>query len=412
MDATLPPPTEELIESHLGLLQELTAVSSPTGDRAGLLRCCELLSTALAAQGMQVSLEDQEDGAGNLMPVLHATHPALAEGSCLLLVGHLDTVQAALPPRRSERRLWATGAIDMKGGLVALVGALAMLRAEGSKLPRDLRLLVLPDEETAGPICQRLMGRWTATARALWILEPGLRDARQEAGERATETLVIGRRGLFHWHLQAAGKAAHAGNDFWSGRSAVEAASEWTVAASAFSRPGGGPIVNPARLVAGEADFVDHLSHRAALLGTVRSSNVVPDRARIDGEARFSGLRDGEELLRQLQQLTGEISTRRGVALDFSHSPLVKPLVPSAASRQLAQRACALGYRRGLQLRLEEDRGGISFANFLDQPGAIPTLDGLGPTGGGMHTRQEFVWIDSFASRVTLLADLLAHEAD
>jgi di/tripeptidase len=35
-------------------------------------------------------------------------------------------------------------------------------------------------------------------------------------------------------------------------------------------------------------------------------------------------------------------------------------------------------------------------------------LDGLGPVGGGMHTREEYLELRSLERRVVLLADLLA----
>jgi glutamate carboxypeptidase len=71
----------------------------------------------------------------------------------------------------------------------------------------------------------------------------------------------------------------------------------------------------------------------------------------------------------------------------------------------------ALAARRGWRLDLEEERGGISFLNFLPDPGRVPVLDGLGPVGGGMHTREEFVGLTSLRRRIVLLADLLAADA-
>jgi acetylornithine deacetylase/succinyl-diaminopimelate desuccinylase-like protein len=37
----------------------------------------------------------------------------------------------------------------------------------------------------------------------------------------------------------------------------------------------------------------------------------------------------------------------------------------------------------------------------------MPVLDGLGPVGEGMHTREEYVSLPSLARRIVLLADLL-----
>jgi glutamate carboxypeptidase len=68
----------------------------------------------------------------------------------------------------------------------------------------------------------------------------------------------------------------------------------------------------------------------------------------------------------------------------------------------------ALAAARGWRLEVERERGGISFPNFLADPGRIPVLDGLGPVGGGMHTRDEHVALASLERRIVLLADLLA----
>ncbi len=80
------------------------------------------------------------------------------------------------------------------------------------------------------------------------MLEPGEPTA-------GGETLVTGRRGMFHWRLEAHGRTAHSGLAFWQGRSAVVAIAEWIERAAALSRPQGGPTVNVARVVAGEREL-------------------------------------------------------------------------------------------------------------------------------------------------------------
>ena len=190
--------------------------------------------------------------------------------SHLLLVGHLDTVLPAIAPRHTDGRLIATGALDMKGGLAMLLGALDLLAARGERAPDDLVLVAVPDEEVGGELSGPAVRRWSERARAVLVLEPGERRA-------GSETLVAGRRGLTEWQLQVTGRAAHSGLALWSGRSALAAAAEWCQRAQAMSRPGGGPTVNVGRLVAGTADFVDHLAESHAMLGTSRQRNVVPD---------------------------------------------------------------------------------------------------------------------------------------
>ncbi|MCG8457800.1 MAG: M20/M25/M40 family metallo-hydrolase, partial [Holophagales bacterium] len=350
---------------------------------------------------------DEPDSSGRPLPVLHARSAGL-RGPYLLLVGHLDTVLPAAPPELRDGRLWASGAVDMKGGLAALVGAMAQLRHQGRQPPEDLRLVVVPDEEVAGRISHRAMAELGGEARALWVLEPGeIRDP-GEAGGRITETLVIGRRGMIRWQLDVHGRSAHAGNGFWQGRSALVAAARFCVGAHGLSRPGPGPTVNPARIVAGERGFVEQLQEHADLLFTPRQVNVVPDRARAEGEARYLDPADGEALNRALGELAAGLDEPYGVRTELAISEEIRPLPAEAASRRWAELAGSLAAERGWLIEAQEDRRGISFPNFLPAALEIPVLDGLGPAGGGLHTREEFVDLASLDRRIVLLADLLA----
>ncbi|HEX4966024.1 MAG TPA: M20/M25/M40 family metallo-hydrolase, partial [Thermoanaerobaculia bacterium] len=239
--AALPEP---LFQRSLGLLRELTAISSPSGDAGGLQRMAERLAAELRQRGLATEIHAEPSAeAGRPLPVLYARGPDTARGH-LLLIGHLDTVLPAAPPHIEGDRLVGTGAIDMKGGLATLVGALDLLGHRGQAAPADLLLVAVPDEEVGGEISRAAVRRWGESARALWVLEPG------EPAEDA-ETIVAGRRGMFQWRLEVQGMAAHSGLHYWDGRSALTAAARFALEAERLSRKNGGPTVNAGRLVAG-----------------------------------------------------------------------------------------------------------------------------------------------------------------
>ena len=58
------------------------------------------------------------------------------------------------------------------------------------------------------------------------------------------------------------------------------------------------------------------------------------------------------------------------------------------------------------------NRGGVSFPNFLPDPSAVCVLDGLGPVGGGMHTRNEYLNLCSLERRIHLIAEALIYVRD
>ncbi len=399
----------DIFNSTLGFLERFTTISSPSGDLAGLRAAADCLADELRRLQLSVEIR-QELGAGGIeQPVLYAGtgsgNTTAGNGRPLLLIGHLDTVLPATVPQRRDGRLFATGAIDMKGGLAALIGALDLLARRGGTPPDDLLLAVVPDEEVAGHLSQQVVARYGATARGLWVLEPG--TFRGTADGVATETLVTGRRGMFDWHLQVRGQSAHAGNAYWSGKSAIDAAAAWCVEARRLAKPDGGPTVNVGRIVGGELGFVDDLAGSAELVGTSRQVNVVPDRALVDGEARFLGRTDGDELRDAMNGLATRLAAEHRLEMAFHPGPMVPPVDPTGPSHQLSLTAVEIARRAGWTIEIEADRGGISFSNFLPDPSAIPILDGLGPVGDGMHTREEYVELASLDRRIALLADLL-----
>jgi glutamate carboxypeptidase len=359
----------------------------------------ERLGAELGARGLASEILEEAGEGGALQPVLVARGSDTSRGH-LLLIGHMDTVLPAAEPRIEDGRLVATGAIDMKGGLAAFLGALDLLAHRGVKPPDDLLLVVVPDEEIGGPISHSAMQRWGTGARALWVLEPG-----EPAGD--AETMVAGRRGMFDWHLTVQGQAAHSGLHYWEGRSALAAAARWCTEAQALSTPNGGPTVNVGRFVSGDTSFVENLATAYTLVGTERQLNVVPDRAIVEGETRFLRSSEEAQMENRLRDLARQIGSETGTEMIFTRRPLIPPVDPDGPHGDLCQRAVELATAQGWTLEIERERGGISFPNFLPDPGRLPVLDGLGPVGGGMHTREEYVDLRSLRRRVALLADLL-----
>ena len=88
----------------------------------------------------------------------------------------------------------------------------------------------------------------------------------------------------------------------------------------------------------------------------------------------------------------------------------IKSKLERDATRELAD----LARKVGIGLALEFDvaaTGGASDANFVASLG-VPTLDGLGPVGGGDHGVDEWLDVDSAPERVALLAGVVVAVAE
>jgi acetylornithine deacetylase len=136
----------------------------------------------------------------------------------LILAGHTDVVPAGDPLswthdpwrlHRSDDRLHGRGTADMKGGLAAVLGAVAALTTSGVRLRRPLAVHPVVGEEDGG------LGAFAALRR-------GHRGAACVIAEPTDGCVVPANAGSLTFRLEVPGRAAH-GSARLDGHSAVEA---------------------------------------------------------------------------------------------------------------------------------------------------------------------------------------------
>jgi len=93
------------------------------------------------------------------------------------------------------------------------------------------------------------------------------------------------------------------------------------------------------------------------------------------------------------------------VSLEIDGGANRPPMEPTEASLSLYRRAAALAQALGFELAAARVGGG-SDGNLTAAAG-VPTLDGLGPAGGGAHARTEHLLVDDLPRRAALVASLL-----
>lgn len=142
------------------LLRELIRfdTTNPPGNEAA---CIAFLEAELEAAGCETQIYAKDPARPNLVSRLRG------EGSAppLLLQGHVDVVTTAgqswtHPPfegRLEDGYVWGRGALDMKAGVAMLVSAFLRVRRDGLRLPGDLLLVVLSDEEGGGDLGARFL---------------------------------------------------------------------------------------------------------------------------------------------------------------------------------------------------------------------------------------------------------------
>jgi acetylornithine deacetylase/succinyl-diaminopimelate desuccinylase-like protein len=188
----------------------------------------------------------------------------------LMLCGHLDTVPPYFPPRIQGTRLFGRGAADDKGGVAAIISAIAS--TEQSKLKGTLLTTFVVDEELRSLGAQDIMSHVGADFGV--VCEP------------TNLKIVNGHKGRLTLHIETSGKSAHA------------------------SKPelGKNAIVEMAKLVLllGNIPLVQHpvLGDETMTVSAITGGsapNVVPDRCRIDVDYRYVPPHDADSVLEMLR---------------------------------------------------------------------------------------------------------------
>jgi succinyl-diaminopimelate desuccinylase len=295
----------------------------------------------------------------NGLPVLLA-EVGPPDAPSVILHGHLDVVPARpgqFEPRVEGDRLFGRGAYDMKG---ALAGMMFAMRDAVSQKSVRLRLLCVPDEESAA-VDQR---------STEVLVKDGLRADFAITGEPTDLQIGVEAKGVIAVRVHVSGTAAH-GSTPWLGDNAILKAydSFRMIQDLPFSRESSElfdrPSINLARIEGGDA------------------FNKVPDTCWMDVDIRYLPGQDPETILAQIREIpdleTGRLLHRVPATVSRSN-PYVLALGDAAG-------------RWGGAETLSVGRDGASDVIWFLAAG-VPAVE-FGPVGAGHHGPGEWVSISS-----------------
>lgn len=404
---------EDRRERLLKMLEQITALDAPSADADSLSAPADLLARWAApiadrvirhgtAAGDVIEIEidggagdgptadtgagdkpttDTGAGDGPIGDGAASDRPAGAKQGRdeALVLCHYDTVWplgtvAERPFHIRDGVAHGPGVLDMRGGIVAALGALQMLR-DARALRRGARILITPDEESGSAASKQLILDRAASAAVVLVPEPAL-----PRGALKTE-----RKGWIVFRVQARGRAAHAGLEPELGVSAIDELVDRLHDVRRLADPDAGTTLN-----CGE-------------LSAPNPPNVVADFAEATIDVRVPDPTEEARVRRGFAALSAE---RDGATLTVQEIHCRPPLERTPAIAEAASRARSLARLLGLEIG-EGSAGGVSDANLAASTG-VPVLDGLGPEGGGAHAVDEHVIVESLLQRTALIALLLA----
>ena len=296
----------------------------------------------------------------------------------ILLCGHYDTVY----PKDHDfqkviidgNKMMGPGVLDMKGGLMTMLYALLAYENSDIKNKIGWEVLIVSDEEV-GSIASSYYLETSAKNNDIGLLyEPALPDG----------SIVKSRKGVGSYTMVFRGVSAHAGRCFNDGLNAFYGVSDFINWSKNMMEINKDLIINLGKVEGGGPN------------------NVVPDLAIARFNARVSTKKQRTEFEHQLEVFNRRMRKKYpGTEL---HGKFTSPPKPySAKAKEIVS-----GFQKcAKQLNMPKIKlvatGGASDGNKLNGFG-LPNIDSLGPIGDGMHSRDEYVLIDSIKERTKLSA--------
>ena len=365
--------------SVLELLQGLIAIPSvnPTlapEESDGEAALASYARDWMMEHDVEAWLEDAAPGRPNAVGAVGS-----GDGPTLALCGHIDTVSARgmtiapYEPRREAERVYGRGSYDMKGGVAAVMAAVASLKDEDLD-GRVLAALVV-DEEYASIGADDFVARHEADACV--VTEP-------------TEgKLILTHKGFVWAELVTLGQAAH-GSRWDLGVSAIGRMGRIVAALERFDveelRSRTDPRLGPASL------------HCSLIEGGVGVSTYAPE-CRLQVERRTLPGETLDQVAEELSHVVTSIGEEATVNPYFHRSALACDR-DAPIARFVREAAAAM-------TGTAPEESGVAYwtdAAVFDAVGTPALL--YGPAGEGAHAAVEWVNLDSVVSCARVLREV------
>lgn len=371
-------------DTQVGFLERIVNINSETMNHTGVRKVADIFESELGALGFDtrwIDMRETLNRAGHLV-----AERSGETGARLLLIGHMDTVHPPDGPfltfERDGDRATGPGIDDMKNGLVVILYALKALEEIGALADTDITVFMTGEEEMPGASIEQARAPLVAEAREADI---ALNFESGEAG-----VAVTSRRGYTGWRLETTGKSSHSSQIFSEevGAGAIYELSR--ILTGFYETLRAEPLLtfNVGAVVGGTRAEFDSASTSGEVFGKV---NVVPVKAITEGDIRAISVEQVERVVGKMREIVADNLPQTSAELTvFDGYP---PMSPTPQNARLLSIYSDISEAIGTgplaaNDPLERGAGDVSFV----APIVNASLDGLGGYGGGAHTPDE--WID------------------
>lgn len=361
------------------LTKRIINIDSTPSNIEGVQQVAEILNAKMQELGMTTRQIDRGKPGTVLVGEL-AGEKGLAP---VILDGHMDTVFPVgtvkqRPFKIAGDRMTGPGIFDMKPGLVIGLFAIQALKHFGL-INRPIKIIMVSDEE-----------KLHIDSNAYQIIadesQGGAYGLNLE-GSVATDQVSTHNRGGMIIDVTVHGRAAHSGAEPEKGRSAILELAHQIIKLSALTDLKQGVHVN------------------CGVINGGTSENIIPDQATTSLGVRFKTSAQRDRLLEEIHQITRD-QTVPDTTTDVVIRTRIDSMEETPAVQRLFSDLNTAAQNLGMDKLVAGGGGGSSDAGILESHG-VPSIDSLGPVGGGAHTAQEYASAQSLVDRAALIAELI-----
>jgi glutamate carboxypeptidase len=357
------------------LLKEIVGRESPSGEKKAVDACSSYVIDELKKAGAKITRFSQKElGAFYL-----AEYPSTGlkeKKEQILILTHIDTVWPVgkireMPFYVSENKVFGPGVLDMKASLVMAIYSIKALKELNIQPKKKITVFINSAEEIGSDTSYDAIRNLSKKSDYVLCLEPSLPGG----------ALKIQRKGRIVIRLETKGKAAHAGTP----EKGINAIDEL--------------MLQLARI---QKLKTKEMTINTGMIGGGEKPNIVAEKAWVVLDIRFWEKIQKERLITSIKRLKPIL---KGAKIKFSIESFTPPMEKTEASTDLLSEVKKIASY--LDMKLETGKaGGGSDASIASSLG-IPTLDGLGPDGEGIHAENEHLILSSLIERTALLTEIL-----
>ena len=368
---------EENKQKYLDFLCQICSYEARAYDKETIDNMVDYITGFAKDEGFQVTRTPMEN-CGDFLTI--EINPG-KEKACLFQA-HMDTVHEkgvfGQPPVRIEGdQIFGPGVIDCKGGIAVAMLCMKSLLQTG--FDKHVRLILTSDEEISNILGGEKEIRFIQDSAAGFPCALNC-----ETAER--DEVVICRKGILKYRLDIKGVSGHAGKHYFTSKNAILEAAHKIIALHGKSVPGG-------------------TTYSCNIIQGGKVLNVIPDSCSVSIDIRACTVKDIEQAKAEVEAVanTDFISGTSCQVTMLSCRPPMEKRQETLALLEKLQEVCR---KHDLGTLTPMESGGGSDSCYTQAAG-VPSLCGIGASGGLQHTPKEFLNSPSVPLRAKILASFL-----